>query len=610
MKTQNKQHKREKNKSKTSIGGDHGRSPLLSSIFNNTAIATTNVKQTTFKNANTSSTGIGNTGNTGNAIKPLTMKVGTVIPMSSRSTYLTGSLKDSELMKYCNFLKSNTDYFNHLKNNKIKFRNIYNRGFFNMSTREKVPFDSILETSMTNHTFCDQSIINELGKEVFVASMVFPSDMNTEKDAIYPIIENYQTGGVRFFAPGSSSSSSGNSQSSSYHNTGSETSGEYYSVEEFRDPSVHIADTDERRTVVSIKVHEYYDKPGKNFGMYILKHSNNKEYTSGYLHEALVYDCFHSNASTDEKRAFVQNNVVMKFNSGKIKTSNSLPLETALEDAVEITDMPKNSVFLLLANTYNYCDFDQFIIQKYKFNSDDRRYFLGIIQNTFIHISNIILQANTMFNFFHGDLHCGNIKVKSVNDVLMFDFDFSGHLNNFNCYKPSFNNRYIFNFELYPLKNFVYKDIRSLNKRTLLEDTSNNDLKRKIMYLFDILRLYIHMFIELSYLYKQHNQKQHNQQQLDLKELNKPYISTQLIIPHMINIFKLSEPNIYWESIENKSIKLFGKKAWNKVLQSPNVFNDDLITKFIQNYELHTSPSSGGEQAIVKKSTKKIKGKN
>jgi hypothetical protein len=582
MKTQNKQHKREKNISKTSIGGDQGRSPLLSTIFDNTATATTNVKQTTFKNA--SSKGI--MANTGNApLKPLTMKVATIIPMSSRSTYLTGSLKDSELMKYCNFLKSNADYLKHVKANKTKFVSIHNRGFFNMSTRDKVPFDSILETSMTNHTFCDQSIINELGKEVFVASMVFPSDMNTE---IYPIIENYQTGGVRFFAPGSSS---GNSQSSSYHNTGSETSGEYYSVEEFRDPSVHIADTDERRSVVSIKVHEYYDKPKKNFGMYILKHSNNKEYTSGYLHEALVYDCFNSNASTDDKRAFVQNNVVMKFNSGKIKTRNSLPLETALEDAVEITDMPKNSVFLLLANTYNYCDFDQFIIQKYKFNSDDRRYFLGIIQNTFIHISNIILQANTMFNFFHGDLHCGNIKVKSVNDVLMFDFDFSGHLNNFNCYKPSFNNRYIFNFELYPLKNFVYKDIRSLNKRTLLEDTSNNDLKRKIMYLFDILRLYIHMFIELSYLYKQ------NKQQLDLKELNKPYISTQLIIPHMINIFDLSaEPNIYWESIEKKSTELFGKKAWNKVLQSPNVFNDDLITKFIQNYELHTSPSRGGKQ--------------
>ena len=604
MKTQDKQHKREKNKSKTSIGGNQGRSLLLSTIFDNHSnTIATNERTNVFKN--TSLTGIGNTGNTANALKPLTMKVGTVIPMSSRSTYLTGSLKDSELMKYCRFLKSNTDYFNHLKNNKTKFRNIYNRGFFNTSTREKVPFDSILETSMTNHTFCDQSIINELGKEVFVASMVFPSDMNTEKDAIYPIIENYhQRGGVRFFAPGSSSSSSsnGNSQSASYHDTGSETSGEYYSVEEFRSPSVHITDTDERRTVVSIKVHEYYDKPNKNFGMYILKHSNNDEYTSGYLHEALVYDCFNSNASTDEKRAFVQNNVVMKFNSGKIKTRNSLPLETALEDAVEIVDMPKNSVFLLLANTYNYCDFDQFIIQKYKFNSDDRRYFLGIIQNTFIHISNIILQANTKFNFFHGDLHCGNVKVKSVNDVLLFDFDFSGHLNNYNCYKSSFSNRYQFNFELYPLKNFVYKDIRSLNKKTLLEDTSNDDLKKKIMYLFDILRLYIHMFIELSYLYKQHNQKQ-----LDLKELNKPYISTQLIIPHMINIFKLSEPNIYWESIENKSRELFDKKAWNKVLQSPNVFNDDLISKFIKNYELHTSPSSGGKQAIVKKSTKKLK---
>jgi hypothetical protein len=597
MKTQDKQHKREKNKSKTSIGGNQGRSLLLSTIFDNHSnTIATNERTNVFKN--TSSTSIGNTGNTANALNPLTMKVGTVIPMSSRSTYLTGSLKDLEIMKYCRFLKSNQNYLNYVKANKTKFVSIYNRGFFNMSTRDIVPFDSILETSMTNHTFCDQSIINELGKEVFVASMVFPSDMNTEKDAIYPIIENYQTGGVRFFAPGSSSSS-GNSQSASYHNTGSETSGEYYSVEEFRSPSVHIADADERRSVVSIKVHEYYNKPNKNFGMYILKHSNNDEYTSGYLHEALVYDCFNNNANIDDKRAFVQNNVVMKFNSGRIKRRNSLPLETALEDAVEIVDMPKNSVFLLLANTYNYCDFDQFIIQKYKFNSDDRRYFLGIIQNTFIHISNIILQANTKFNFFHGDLHCGNVKVKSVNDVLLFDFDFSGHLNNYNCYKPSFSNRYQFNFELYPLKSFVYTDIKSLNKRTLLQDTSNDDLKKKIMYLFDILRLYIHMFIELSYLYKQHNQK------LDLKELNKPYISTELIIPHMINIFKLSEPNIYWESIENKSRELFNKKAWNKVLQSPIVFNTDLISKFIKNFEFYTSPSRGGKQAIVKKSNKK-----
>jgi hypothetical protein len=596
MKTQDKQQKREKNKSKTSKGGDPGRSSLLlSTIFDNHSNnISKNGRANAFKNTNSN----------GNTLKPLTMKVGTVIPMSGRSTYLTGSLKDSELMKYCNFLKSNPDYLNHVRENKTKFVSIYNRGFFNMSTRDIVPFDSILETSMTNHTFCDQSIINELDAKVFVASMVFPSDMNTaNKDAIYPIIENKQTGGVRFFAPGSSGSSSGNSQSSLYHDTGSETSGEYYSVEEFRDPSVHIADTDERRTVVSIKVHEYYDKPKKNFGMYILKHSNNDEYTSGYLHEALVYDCFNSNAITPEKRNFLENNVVMKFNSGIIKSRNSLPLETALEDAVEIIDMPRNSVFLLLANTYNYCDFDQFIIQKYKFNSDNRNYFLGIIQNTFIHISNIILQANTKFNFFHGDLHCGNIKVKSVNEVLLFDFDFSGHLNNYNCYKPSFKNRYQFNFELYPLKNFVYTGIKSLNKRTLLQDTSNDDLKRKIMYLFDVLRLYIHMFIELSYLYKKNNQ-----QQLDLKELNRPTISN-LITTNLINVFGLSEPKIYWESIELKSKEIFKKKAWNKVLQSPIVFNTDLITGFINEYEIHTSPSGGGKggkRAILKKSTKKI----
>ena len=162
-------------------------------------------------------------------------------------------------------------------------------------------------------------------------------------------------------------------------------------------------------------------------------------------------------------------------------------------------------------------------------------------------------------------------------------------------------NRYQFNFEIYPLQSFVYTGIKSLNKRTLLGDTSNDDLKRKIMYLFDVLRLYIHMFIELSYLYKKNNQ-----QQLDLKELNKPTISN-LITTHMINVFGLSEPQIYWESIDMRSKELFKKKAWNKVLQSPIVFNTDLITKFINEHELYTSQSRGGKRAIIKKSNKKLK---
>jgi hypothetical protein len=111
------------------------------------------------------------------------------------------------------------------------------------------------------------------------------------------------------------------------------------------------------------------------------------------------------------------------------------------------------------------------------------------------------------------------------------------------------------------------------------------------------------MFIELSYLYKKNNQ-----QQLDLKELNRPTISN-LITTNLINVFGLSEPKIYWESIELKSKEIFKKKAWNKVLQSPIVFNTDLITGFINEYEIHTSPSGGGKggkRAILKKSTKKI----
>ena len=88
--------------------------------------------------------------------------------------------------------------------------------------------------------------------------------------------------------------------------------------------------------------------------------------------------------------------------------------------------------------------------------------------------------------------------------------------------------------------------------------------------------------------------------------MNKPTISN-LITTHMINVFGLSEPQIYWESIDMRSKELFKKKAWNKVLQSPIVFNTDLITKFINEHELYTSQSRGGKRAIIKKSNKKLK---
>ena len=249
---------------------------------------------------------------------------------------------------YCKYIVTPNAkaYLEHIKSKTTNYLDIYNRGFFNSTTNTKVKFDEILNFDLNNHV-----ISNQLDKRVVLVSMIFPSEMRMSGN-IRPVIENKkQSGGKGRRVKGGVSLRTWTKQSKN-SNSNSNTS------------SVSTLNHDERRTVVSIKIHSFYEKVDLNYGMYILKHSSNDDNTLGYLHEAFVYLCFEKQSKGNmENENFIKKNVVTRYGSGYTLKTNELPKSDKLpiSDKIVIPNMPKKSVYLLLANTFDHCDFENYI---------------------------------------------------------------------------------------------------------------------------------------------------------------------------------------------------------------------------------------------------------
>lgn len=483
------------------------------------------------------------------------------IPLTSISTYITKSITKTMFDDYCKYIVTPNAkaYLEYIQSKQKKYLEIYNRGFFNSTTNTKVKFDEILNFDLNKYV-----ISNELDKRVVLVSMIFPSEMRMSEN-IRPVIENkIQSGGKGRKVKGGVSSRTWTKNS----NTNSNVS------------SVSTLNHDERRTVVSIKIHSFYDKVELNYGMYILKHSSNDENTLGYIHESFVYKCFEKQSEGNiDNEQFVKDNVVTRYGSGYTIKKNELPKSDKLpiSEKIVIPNMPEKSVYLLLANTFNYCDFENYIKQLFSDHHVKKTYFLNRVQNTYKNISKVIEFANIHFGYFHGDLHCGNVKVKSDNDILLFDFDFSGHINNPLCYRNSAQ----FNFEYYNLEKFVYEGkIKNLNSKTLLENKDFVNEKKMIMYVFDMFRLYMAMFINITILYEDTLVKP-----VYLHEFNKNSLY-KTFNEHLIEVFRTQQTNVTWNEINQKSYQLFRRPAWNDGLQSYLVFNENLIKRY---EKTHTS---------------------
>ena len=175
------------------------------------------------------------------------------IPLTVLGTYITKSITKTMFDDYCKYIVTPNAkaYLEYIQSKQANYLEIYNRGFFNSTTNTKVKFDEILNFDLNNYV-----ISNELDKRVVLVSMIFPSEMRMSEN-IRPVIENKnQSGGKGRKVKGGVSSRTWTKNS----NTNSNVS------------SVSTLNHDERRTVVSIKIHSFYDKVELNYGMYILKH--------------------------------------------------------------------------------------------------------------------------------------------------------------------------------------------------------------------------------------------------------------------------------------------------------------------------------------------------
>lgn len=224
--------------------------------------------------------------------------------------------------------------------------------------------------------------------------------------------------------------------------------------------------SDPRRAVISVLYPKLQNNKHLNYGRFVLKIANNQGYSDAYRDEADIYKFFRTNNESQD--------IVKYYNSGIIGTD---PIKVDHVNELEITALPKldlftNKFFILLEDTYEYMDYQDFVSEELLESKYDPSRSVSI-QSALSIITNKIKIYNDKYGFVHGDLHSGNVKIKrtSLNsfDVKLFDFDFSAILKptskiiarNLRLYNLKFNDEIIFdlsNPQLPPLNFFFVFD--------------------------------------------------------------------------------------------------------------------------------------------------------
>lgn len=190
----------------------------------------------------------------------------------------------------------------------------------------------------------------------------------------------------------------------------------YYLVRKDREKIIYLDNNDKRRGIIRI------DNK-------IVKISNNTNYTGGYEIESYIYRYLGNDK-----------NIVKCYNSKwcyayKFRDNYFLKLNTQSEKLwVSISNDNQNKKFFYMVLSFDpmyipLCD----LIDLYKTRLGRRE----IIRSAIKGILKVIYKLNTKHGFYHGDLHTGNVLInKTTQDIKLYDFDFSGILNN--VYNTSF----------------------------------------------------------------------------------------------------------------------------------------------------------------------------
>lgn len=252
-------------------------------------------------------------------------------------------------------------------------------------------------------------------------------------------------------------------------------------------------DDDPRRDVFSVIVPSYEGVPEYNHGRFVMKISKMESYAQAYEDESNIYKYLLATADNQHT-----NHLVQLFASGYMKDLGKNQIMSKL--SANFSKYDQNAYFLLMENTYDYMDFEKYIEKQLESTEGtwSTQSMNVSLNNIFKAINAIKVTLNTFndkYNFFHGDFHSGNVKVKTNNGgneityVKLFDFDFSVILKN-----PPIISKNISVYGLQFDQKIMFERITDGNTTTL--NLHPTDVKQ-FCYLFDYFRLWLSTIITI-----------------------------------------------------------------------------------------------------------------
>lgn len=374
-----------------------------------------------------------------------------LIQMTGDKYYLLSSLKDAHqtVMTHCNLLLQVSNYKN--------VNNLWDRGYYEINDKrnklEKKKYSDVFsEKEGVPNSYADDVLF-----KLSVLYLFYPLNdiLESSKSLPKPIIVN-----------------------DTHQQKGQEGGS---------DASFRIIDSDPRRIIISVIIPGLQDEPNFNKGRFILKIARTKGYSDAYADEANIYNNLTELTKSDQTN---NNNIVKFFGSGKMIKKNPISIISNYPinlNELSYIDEKNNYTYLLLENTYEYKDFEIYIKELLEENTSSP---IATIFNSIKTIMNTLQTFNKNYNFFHGDFHAGNIKVKEGSSpnlhVKLFDFDFSAILDGDKPYITK-------NVKLYGLQ---YNNEPIFNENSIvLSENIKLDILKYFCFLFDYFRLWFNVML-------------------------------------------------------------------------------------------------------------------
>lgn len=267
---------------------------------------------------------------------------------------------------------------------------------------------------------------------------------------------------------------------------------------------------DERRSV-------YRVLDGGNATLFVMKISGNTEYIQDYEHESRIYERFNQIKADSRSGDRVQ--YVVDYYGGGYTVATS-PSVNNLQVNIQYTvNGVTRQTDITMANDNNlithFATNNRFYYLLTHFDNNFRSWhdvyddviltninIANWIQTTYQTITISLGEYNSRYGFYHGDLHTGNILVNEAGDECrFFDFDFSGFLCGYKN-SPAIPSP---KFATYTEGYYRSAPSDQLDSIKIYWDNfANNILKncnqdsKNFMFLFDSLRLYVFILIDVE----------------------------------------------------------------------------------------------------------------